>query len=271
LTSYVAVSVKGGMRRLFVLVAFLAFAGSASAATSPRYAVANFQTLDGSVSVVRDTATGTVTFLPADDARAWRVLDGDTLATYANGQPASVVVFHPPFDPWTWLDYWYGFAQTDVDAALAQPAAGRDAAPPTPPLDSPLEVPEPYDFFGTGVTNAVAVEPFRFAYAGTAAGGLPLWNVYVSRLQDPATASIVVEYTRRRDGAEVAVETLPRAVWPLRAWGSARPLTRTHGIPFRYGDGQLYGRTRADWIVVHGVVRLSRSQRIRLARAIRFL
>jgi hypothetical protein len=270
LAPYEAVSVKGGMRRLAVLVAFLVFAGGAAAASSPRYAVATVQTLDGTVSVARDTATGTVTFIPADTSRAWRVLDGDALATYANGQPVSVFAFHPPFDPWTWLDYWYGFAHGDVEAALAQPGAARDTAPATPPLDSPPEVPEPYDFFGTNVANAAAVEPFPFAYAGSAAGGLPLWNVYVSRLQDPATASIVVDYTRRRDGAEVAVETLPRAVWPLRAWRSARPLTRAHGIRFRYGDGQIYGATRADWIVVHGVARLSPAQRLRLARAIRF-
>jgi hypothetical protein len=127
-----------------------------------------------------------------------------------------------------------------------------------------------FDFFGTAVENAVAVEPFRFAYAGATAGGLPLWNIYVSRLADPATTSIVVEYTRRRDGAEVAVETLPRAVWPLRAWPKAQPFIRVNGIPFRYADGQMYGRTRADWIVVQGVRRLSRPQRIRLARAIRF-
>ena len=270
MTRYVAVSIKGGMRRLAVLVAFLVFTGGAPAATSPRYAVATFQTLDGAVSVVRDTATGTVTFLPADPEHAWRVLDDETLATYANGQPSSVVVFHPPFDPWTWLDYWYGFAHADVEAALTQPAAARDDAPGTPPLDSSLQVPEPYDFFGTSVANAVGAEPFRFAYAGSTAGGLPLWNIYVSRLQDPGTASIVVEYTRRRQGAEVAVETLPRAVWPLRAWRTARPLTRAHGIRFRYGDGQIYGATRKDWIVVHGIARLSRQQRIRLARAIRF-
>jgi hypothetical protein len=182
----------------------------------------------------------------------------------------SVFVFHPPFDAWTWLDYWYGFAHADVAAALAQPGAARDEPLATPPLDSDPQVPEPYDFFGASIENAAAVEPFRFAYAGSTAGGLPLWNVYVSRLQDPATASVVVEYTRSRNGAEIAVETLPRAVWPLRAWRSARPLTRAHGIPFRYGDGQLYGRTRADWIVVHGVGRLSRPQRIGLARAIRF-
>ena len=270
MTPYGAVSVKGGMRRLAVLVAFLVFAGGAAAATSARYAVVTLQTFDGTVSVVRDTSTGTVTFIPADTSQAWRVLDGDTLATYANGQPSTVFVFHPPFDPWTWLDYWYGFARADVEAALAQPGAGRDVPPATPPLDAPPQVPEPYDFFGTGVTNAAAAEPFRFAYAGDTAGGLPLWNVYVSRLQDPATASIVVEYTRRRDGADVAVETLPRAVWPLRAWRSARPLTRAHGIRFRYGDGQIYGATRADWIVVHGVARLSRPQLLRLARAIRF-
>lgn len=258
------------MRRLAVLVAFLVFVGGAAAASSPRYEVATLQTLDGTVSVVRDTATGTMTFMPADESHAWRVLEGDTLATYADGQPAAVFAFHPPFDPWIWLDYWYGFARADVETALLQPGAGRDEPPPTPPLDTPPQIPEPYDFFGTAVANAVAVEPFRFAYAGATAGGLPLWNVYVSRLQDPATASIVVEYTRRRDGADVAVETLPRAVWPLPAWRHARPLTRAHGIRFRYGDGQIYGATRADWIVAHGVARLSRAQRVRLAHAIRF-
>lgn len=258
------------LRRLAVAAAFLVFAASAPAADSPRYAVATFQTLDGTVTVTRDALRGTLTFVPKDPAGAWRVLDDGALATYANGQPASVFVFHPPFDAWTWLDYWYGFAHADVEAALARPAAARDVAPPTPPLDSPLEVPEPYDLFGSNVANAVAAEPFRFAFAGNTAGGLPLWNVYVSRLQDPSSASIVVEYTSRRNGPEVAVETLPRAVFPLRAWRSARRLTRAHGIAFRYGDGQLYGATRADWIVVHGVARLSRAQRIRLARAIRF-
>ena len=139
-----------------------------------------------------------------------------------------------------------------------------------PPLDSPLQVPEPYDLFGDDVENAAAVEPFRFAYAGSTVGGLPLWNVYISRLADPASASIVVEYTRRREGAEVAVETLPRAVWSVRAWRRARPLTRSHAIAFRYGDGQIYGRTPAAWIVVNGTQRLSLRQRIGLARAIRF-
>jgi hypothetical protein len=258
------------VRRLAVLVAFLVFAGGAAAADTPRYEVAMVDTVDGSVSVVRDTSTGMLTFLPADPGQAWRVLDADTLATYANGQPATVFVFHPPFDAWTWLDYWYGFAHADVQAALAQPGAARAEPVPTPALDSPLQVPEPYDFFGTAVQNAVAVEPFRFAYAGATAAGLPLWNVYISRLADRGTASVVVEYTRRREGAEVAVETLPRSVWSVRAWRKARPLTRAHGISFRYGDGQLYGRTQADWIVVHGVQRLSRQQRIRLARTIRF-
>ncbi|HYY04679.1 MAG TPA: hypothetical protein VE736_12400 [Gaiellaceae bacterium] len=258
------------MRRLAVLVAFLVFATGAPAANSPRYAVATVETLDGSVSITRDTATGTVTFLPADPGAVWRVLDHETLATYANGQPATVFVFHPPFDAWTWLDYWYGFAHADVEAALAQPGAARTEAPATPPLESPLQIPEPYDFFGANVNSAAAVEPFRFAYAGGTAGGLPLWNVYVSRLDDPATASVVVEYTRRREGGEIAVETLRRAVWPLRAWRSARPLTHAHGIPFRYAGEQIYGRTRVDWIVVHGTGGLSRRQRIRLARAIRF-
>jgi hypothetical protein len=258
------------VRRLAALVAFLVCAGAAAAADTPRYEVATVDTLDGSVSIVRDTATGMVTFLPADQAGAWRVLGGETLATYANGQPATVFVFHPPFDAWTWLDYWYGFEHADVEAALAQPGAARAEPVPTPPLDSPPQVPEPYDFFGTDVENAAAVEPFRFAYAGGAAGGLPLWNVYISRLADPNSASIVVEYTRRRNGAEVAVETLPRRVWSVRAWRKARPLTRTHGISFRYGDGQLYGRTTTDWVVVHGVQRLSPRQRIRLARTIRF-
>jgi hypothetical protein len=198
------------------------------------------------------------------------VLDGETLATYANGEPATVFVFHPPFDPWSWLAYWYGFAPADVEAALAQPGSARTQPLPDPPLDSMPQVPEPFDFFGTAVENAIAVEPFRFAYAGSTAGGLPLWNVYISRLADPATASIVVEYTRRRDGAEVSVETLPRAVWPLRAWAKARTLIRAHGISFRYADGQIYGRTRADWIVVQGVRRLPRQQRVELARAIRF-
>jgi hypothetical protein len=228
------------------------------------------QTLDGAVSVMRDTANGMVTFLPADSGQAWRVLDGETLATYANGEPATVFFFHPPFDAWMWLDYWYGFVQSDVEAALAQAGSARSEPLPTPPLDPAPQVPEPYDFFGADVENVVAVEPFRFAYAGTTAGGLPLWNVYVSRLADPATASVVVEYTRRRSGAEVAVETLPRAVWPLRAWRKARALTRARGIPFRFGDGQIYGRTSLDWIIVHGVQRLSTQQRIRLARAIRF-
>ena len=270
MTSYVAVSIKRSMRRLAVLAAFLVFAAGARAADPPRYAVATFETLDGTVSVTRDTVSGTVMFLPADSTRSWRVLDGETLATYASGQPVSVFGFHPRFDAWTWLDYWYGFAHADVQAALARPGAARDEAPATPPLDALPQVPEPYDFFGPEIAAAAAVEPFRFAYAGGSAGGLPLWNVYVSRLQDPATASIVVEYTRRRDGPEVAVETLPRAVWPLRAWRTARPLTRAHGIPFRYGDGQIYGRTRADWIVVHGIAALSRRQRIVLAHAIRF-
>jgi hypothetical protein len=258
------------MRWLAVLVALLVFAVAAPAANSPRYTVATLETLDGSVSVTRDTVTGTVTFVPADPGREWRVLDHETLVTYANGQPASVFVFHAPFDPWTWLDYWYGIARADVDAALAQPGAGRDAAPATPPLDSPAQVPEPYDFFGANVDNAVSVEPFRFAYAGSAAGGLPLWNVYVSRLHDSASASVVVEYTRRRERAEVAVETLPRAVWNVAGWRHARPLTRAHRIPFRYADGQIYGRARTAWIVVHGTERLSWQQRVRLARTIRF-
>jgi hypothetical protein len=258
------------VRRLAALLVFLVCATGAAAADTPRYDVATVKTLDGTVNVMRDTTTGLVTFLPTDPTGSWRVLDGETLATYANGQPATVFVFHPPFDAWTWLEYWYGFARADVEAALAQPAAARTEPLTLPPLDSPTQVPEPYDFFGADVENAVAVEPFRFAYAGQAADGLPLWNVYVSRLADPATASIVVEYTRRRDGAEIAVETLPRAVWSVRAWGDARPLTRAHGIAFRYGDGQIYGRTRIDWIVVHGVRRLSMKQRIRLSRAIRF-
>jgi hypothetical protein len=261
---------KGVAVRLAAVVAFLVCAAGAGAADQPRYAVATVDTLDGSLDVMRDTANGMVTFLPTDPARAWRVLDGETLATYANGQPATVVVFHQPFDAWMWLDYWYGFAHADVEAALAQPAAARSEPLPTPPLGSPPQVPEPYDFFGTDVENAVAVEPFRFAYAGSTAGGLPLWNVYISRLADPGSASIVVEYTRRRDGAEVAVETLPRAVWPLRAWQKARPFTRAHGIAFRYADGQIYGRTPVYWVVVHGVARLSSKQRIRLAGAIRF-
>jgi hypothetical protein len=219
---------------------------------------------------MRDAANGMVTFLPADTGRPWRVLDGETLATYANGQPATVFFFHPPFDAWTWLDYWYGFAHADVETALGQPGAARNEPLPTPPLDPALQVPEPYDFFGSDVENAVAVEPFRFAYAGTRAGGLPLWNVYISRLADPASASIVVEYTHRRDGAEVAVETLPRAYWSLRAWRTARPLTRAHGIAFRYGDGQIYGRAPSDWIIVIGIRLLSKQQRIGLARAVRF-
>jgi hypothetical protein len=260
------------VRRLAALFAFLlcAAGAAAAAAETPRYQVATVDTLDGTVGVMRDTANGMVTFLPADPAGAWRVLDGETLATYANGQPATVFVFHPPFDAWTWLDYWYGFARDDVEAALAQPASARSGPLPTPPLDSPTQVPEPYDFFGADVENAVAAQPFRFAYAGNAAGGLPLWNVYVSRLADPGSATIVVEYTRRRDGPEIAVETLPRAVWPLRAWRKARPLTRAHGIVFRHGDAQIYGRTAIDWIVVHGTQQLSQRQRIRLARAIRF-
>jgi hypothetical protein len=253
-----------------VLVTSLVCVGGAAAADTPRYAVASVDTLDGSVDVMRDTATGMVTFLPSDPARSWRVLDSETLATYANGQPATVFVFHPPFDAWTWLDYWYGFAHADVEAALEQPGAARTEPLQTPALDTPPQLPEPYDFFGTDVENAVAVEPFRFAYAGNSAGGLPLWNVYISRLADPASASIVVEYTRRRDGAAVAVETLPRAVWSLRAWRKARPLTRAHGIRFRYGDGQIYGRTPADWIVVHGTGQLSMRQRLALARTIRF-
>jgi len=256
--------------RLAALVAFLVCAAGAAAADTPRYAVATVHTLDGSVNVMRDTADGMVTFLPTDPARAWRVLDGETLATYANGQPATVFLFHPPFDAWTWLDYWYGFAHADVERALAQPVAVRSGPLPMPPLDSPLQVPEPYDLFGDDVENAAAVEPFRFAYAGSTVGGLPLWNVYISRLADPASASIVVEYTRRREGAEVAVETLPRAVWSVRAWRRARPLTRSHAIAFRYGDGQIYGRTPAAWIVVNGTQRLSLRQRIGLARAIRF-
>lgn len=258
------------MRRIAALVAFFVCVAGAAAADTPRYAVATLETLDGTVDVMRDGATGMVMFLPADPSQAWRVLDGETLATYANGQPATVFVFHPPFDAWTWLDYWYGFAYADVQAALAQTRAARAEPLPTPPLASPLQVPEPYDFFGSDLENAVAVEPFRFAYAGNAAGGLPLWNVYISRLRDPATASIVVEYTRRRDGADVAVETLPRAVWSVRAWRTARPLTRAHGIAFRYGDGQIYGRTPAAWIIVHGTGRLSVQQRIGLAHAIRF-
>jgi hypothetical protein len=84
--------------------------------------VATFGTFDGSVAVMRDGATGMVTFLPADPADEWRVLEGDTLATYANGEPATVFVFHPPFDAWAWLDYWYGFDRADVEAALAAPA-----------------------------------------------------------------------------------------------------------------------------------------------------
>jgi hypothetical protein len=258
------------VRRLAALIAFLVFAAGAAAADTPRYAVATFGTFDGSVAVMRDGATGIVTFLPADPADEWRVLEGDTLATYANGEPATVFVFHPPFDAWAWLDYWYGFDRADVEAALAAPAAARADPLPTPALDPDPQVAEPYDFFGPNVDDAAAAEPFRFAYAGTAAAGLPLWNVYVSRLDDPATASVVVEYTRARNRAEVSVETLPRAVWSLRAWRTARPLTRAHGIPFRAGDGQIYGRARADWIVVHGIARLSRTQRIRLARAIRF-
>jgi hypothetical protein len=258
------------VRRLAALVAFLVFAGGAAAAQAPPFEVATLDTLDGSVSVVRDTTSGVTTFLPADDTLAWRVLEGETLATYANGEPATVFVFHPPFDAWTWLEYWYGFHHADVEAALARPAAARTDPLPTPALDPDPQVPEPYDFFGPVVASAVAVEPFRFAYAGTAAGGLPLWNIYVSRLDDPASASVVVEYTRTRDGAEIAVETLPRAVWDVRAWRTARPLIRARGIQFRYADGQLYGRSRLDWVVVHGVARLSRLQRIRLARAIRF-
>jgi hypothetical protein len=258
------------VRRLAAIVAFLVCAAGASAADTPRYDVATVDTSEGAVNVMRDTTSGMVTFLNADPAKPWRVLGGGTLATYANGQPATVFVFHAPFDAWIWLDYWYGFARADVEAALAQPGAARAEPLPTPQLDSPPQVPEPYDFFGADVENAVAVEPFPFAFAGDTAGGLPLWNVYISRLADPATASIVVEYTRRRDGAEVAVETLPRVVWPLRAWRTARPLTRAHGIAFRYGDGQIYGRTAVDWIVVHGIRRLSLPQRIRLARAIQF-
>lgn len=261
------------MRRLaalLALVAFLACAGAAAAAETPPYEVATLDTLDGSVSVARDAANGTVTFLPSDPGLSWRVLDGETLATYANGEPATVFFFHPPFDAWTWLDYWYGVDHSAVETALAQPSAARAEPPPSPPLDQQPQVPEPYDFFGTAVANAAAVEPFRFAYAGATAGGLPLWNVYVSRLGDPRSASVVVEYTGRRDGPEVAVETLPRAVWPLKAWRTARPLTRTHGIAFRYGDGQLYGRSPADWIVVHGVGGLSRRQQIQLARSIGF-
>jgi hypothetical protein len=257
-------------RTVAAFVAVFAVAAGPAAADAPRYAVATVDTLDGSVSVMRDSVTGMVTFLPAESAGAWRVLDGETLATYANGEPATVFFFHPPFDAWTWLDYWYGFAHTNVETALAQPNAARAEPLPTPPLDVSPQVPEPYDFFGTDVDGAIAVEPFPFAFAGSTAGGLPLWNVYVSRLADPATATVVVEYTRRRDGAEVAVETLPRAVWPLRAWRKARKLTQAHSIAFRYGDGQIYGRSAADWIVVHGVQRLSLQQRIRLARGIQF-
>jgi hypothetical protein len=257
---------------LAVLVVFLVCAASAAGAVADtaRYDIAVVNTREGTVSVMRDTATGIVTFIPADPALEWRVLDGETLATYANGEPATVFVFHPPFEAWTWLDYWYGFAHADVEAALSQGDAARTEPLPLPPLDPAPQVPEPYDFFGAEVENAVAVEPFRFAYAGETAGGLPLWNVYVSRLADPASASIVVEYTRRPDGPEVAVETLPRVAWSVRAWQTARPLTRAHGIAFRSGDGQIYGRTRIDWIVVHGAQRLSVRQRIRLARAIRF-
>jgi hypothetical protein len=261
---------KGLMLGLAAFTALLVCAAGAAASSTPPYEVATVDTVEGSVSVMRDNTTGFVTILPVDPSHEWRVLDGETLATYANGEPATVFFFHPPFDPWSWLAYWYGFASADVEAALAQPVSARAEPLPMPPLDSTPQAPEPFDFFGTAVENAVAVEPFRFAYPGSTAGGLPLWNVYISRLADPATASIVVEYTRRRDGAEVAVETLPRAVWPLRAWPKARPLTRAHGIPFRYGDGQIYGRTRADWIVVQGVRRLSRQQRVGLARAIRF-
>jgi hypothetical protein len=258
------------VRRLAVLAAFLVCANGAAAAAASRYEIATVGTLDGTVSVMRDTVTGVVTFLPIDSAGAWRVLGGETLATYANGEPATVFVFHPPFDAWTWLDYWYGFDHVQVEAALAQPGAARAEPLPKPPLDSQPQVPEPYDFFGADVANAVADEPFRFAYAGRVAAALPLWNVYISRLADPASASIVVEYTRRRDGPEIAVETLPRAAWSVRAWRHARPLTRAHGMRFRYADGQIYGRTRVDWIVVHGTARLSRQQRIRLARTIRF-
>lgn len=258
------------VRAAAALVAVAAVAARPAVADTPRYAVATVDTLDGTVSVTRDSSSGITTFLPTDSAGAWRVLDGETLATYANSEPATVFFFHPPFDAWTWLDYWYGFDHANVETALAQPDAARAEPLPTPPLDLAPQVPEPYDFFGTNVDAAVAVEPFRFAFAGNAAGGLPLWNVYVSRLADPATASVVVEYTRRRGGAAVAVETLPRAVWPLRAWRKARPLTRAHSIAFRYGDGQIYGRSAADWIVVHGVQRLSLRQRIRLARGILF-
>jgi hypothetical protein len=261
---------KGLLLGLAAFVTCLVCASGAAATDTPPYEVATVGTLEGSVTIMRDTTTGLVTFLPADPSHEWRVLDGETLATYANGEPATVFVFHPPFDPWSFIAYWYGFARADVDAALAQPGAARAGPLPMPPLDSMPQVPEPFDFFGTAVENAAALEPYRFAFAGATAGGLPLWNVYINRLADPATASIVVEYTRRRDGAEVAVETLPRAVWPLRAWPKARPLLRAHGIPFRYADGQIYGRTRADWIVVQGVRRLSRQQRVRLARAIRF-
>ena len=96
------------MGRRAVLVDLRVVAGGAAAADTPRYEVATVDTLDGSVSVVRDTSTGMVTFLPADPGQAWRVLDGDTLATYANGQPATVDVFHPPVHGWRWRDYWYG-------------------------------------------------------------------------------------------------------------------------------------------------------------------